>query len=83
MLMASQFKVGIPWKIAEIDAGSFVINPIALQSFPPDAPLNHIPVCVRGDGNCLFHAASLLLTGYKKFSQIFMSPDGKGTGAIQ
>ena len=70
--MASQFKVGISWKIAEIDAESFVIDPIALQLFPSAATLNHIPVCVRGDGNCLFHAASLLLTGCERSSHKFL-----------
>ncbi|XP_062506352.1 zinc finger protein 862-like [Corticium candelabrum] len=58
--MASQFEVG---KIAEVDARSFAVDPVALQLFPSDAPTHHLPVCVRGDGNCLFRAASLLLTG--------------------
>ena len=59
-LMASQFEVG---KIAEIDARSFAVDPVALQLFPSDAPTHHLPVCVRGGGNCFFRAASLLLTG--------------------
>ena len=54
-----------------------MIDPIALQLFPPDAPLNHIPVCVCGDGvcgdrNCLFRAASLLLTVCERSSHKFL-----------
>ena len=49
-----------------------MINPIALQLFPPDAPLSHIPVCVLWDGNCLFRAASLLLTGCERSSHKFL-----------
>ena len=40
-----------------------MVDSIAVYLYPSDGPENHLPVCVQGDGNCQFRAASLLLTG--------------------
>ena len=63
-----------------------MVNLMALELFPTDAPLNYSPVqvCVHGDGNYLFCAASLLLAGCEgSCISIFTSGDGKGAGALQ
>ena len=36
---------------------------VAQRQVPSDAPSGLSPVCVTGDGNCLFHAMSVLLYG--------------------
>ena len=50
-------------KISAIVAESFVVDSTAVYLYPFDGPANHLPVCIQGDGNCLFRAASQLLTG--------------------
>ena len=73
MLMASQFKVGISWKIAE----SFVIDPIALVISTCCYPESYTSLCSRRrelSVSCRKSAANRLR---EKLSQILTSPDSK------
>ncbi len=46
-----------------VDAAGFAADSVATILYPDDAPVNHVPVAVLGDGNCLYRAASVAVFG--------------------
>ena len=41
----------------------FMVDDVAMELYPEDAPLGGMPLAVEGDGNCLFRAANLVAHG--------------------
>ena len=46
-----------------LDISCNVVDELATALYPPNAPPGFVTLAAEGDGNCLFHAASVLATG--------------------
>ena len=50
-------------ELANLRGKTYDVDPLAIRLYLSDGPKHFRPVKVTGDGDCLFHAASLLATG--------------------
>ena len=62
--MVSQFLLVMAY--LQLDPAHFTVDDVVVELYPGDAPLGGTPLAIealKGDGNCLFRAASLLTHG--------------------
>ena len=59
--MFSQFLLVMTY--LQLNPAHFMVDDVAVELYPEDAPLGGTPLAAEGDGNCLFQAARLLSHG--------------------